>query len=96
MPECFRTHLAQPAISRRTHETPAGHSDDKPEKLSKLLLELATYRAGLEPLVDSAMRRAENVSLTPDLLVEATAIVEDFSFDLDFQDADWSFWNSIE
>lgn len=74
----------------------AGHNHDKPEMLSKLSLELATYRAGLEPVVNPAMYRDESVSSAPDMLPEATAIEEDFSFDLDFQDIDWSFWNSME
>lgn len=74
----------------------AGHIHNQPEILSRLSLDLAAYRATLDPLVDPASPRAEGVSLAQEIQLEATVDEEDFSFDLDFQDVDWSFWNSME
>jgi hypothetical protein len=68
----------------------AGQIPSEPEILSKLSLDLAAHRATLEPVVN------DSDLLAPITTLGSTATEEDFSFDLDFQDIDWSFWNSME
>lgn len=74
----------------------AGHIQSEPEILSKLSVELAAYRANMDAIVDPGVSRNENVLPTSDAQAGAAVVEEDFSFDLDFQDVDWSFWNSME
>lgn len=74
----------------------AGQITMQPEILSKVSHDLAAYRTTLDPVMDSASLRDEGGLLPLDTQPEATVLEQDFSFDLDFQDIDWSFWISME
>lgn len=70
----------------------ASHIHSEPEILSTLSAELAAYRTHMDPIVDPDVL---SKLPTPDTQAEAVVVEEYFSFGLDFQDVDWSFWNSM-
>lgn len=78
---------------------PSAQYMSSPPFVSQLKAELAAFRSGVNQETAAAPDQLQSMTsdvapITPESIM--TENVVDFTFDMDFQDIDWSFWNSME
>lgn len=77
---------------------PSAHYISPPSFVSQLELGLTAARSGTDQDDVSASEQEQSVNTKVGPMTPESIVAEDVNaiFDMDFQDIDWSFWNSIE